>query len=170
MDNYQPNTDTSHDHTYPEQPEGLRRFEALISNDVDLTPWPARAERRMAALEANAAEQARLIEELRRYCTDLVIRVAVLEQGKAQRENQSGARSVAAEVTADAAASAILAYMDRQGSAVAALDTLRCATPNAVFVTLSQADGGIKFSAEEIFAGYYRLLRRLEAEVISNDK
>lgn len=80
MDNYQPNTDTSHDHTYPEQPEGLRRFEALISNDVDVTPWPARAERRMAALEANAAEQARLIEELRRFCTDLVIRVAVLEQ------------------------------------------------------------------------------------------
>ena len=170
MDNYQPNTDTSHDHTYPEQPEGLRRFEAIIGDDIDVTPWPSRAERRMAALEANTAEQARLIEELRRFCTDLVIRVAVLEQGKAQRENQSGARSVAAEVTADAAASAILAYMDSKGSDVAALDTLRLATPNAVFVTLSQADGGIKFSAEEIAAGYYLLVRRLEAAIISNDK
>ena len=83
MDNYQPNTDNAHDHTYPQQAEELRRFEALIDRqDIDVTPWPVRAERRMAALEANAAEQARLIEELRRYCTDLVIRVAVLEQAR----------------------------------------------------------------------------------------
>lgn len=80
MDDYQPNADNAHDHTYPEQAEGLRRFKAIIGDDIDVTPWPSRTERRMAALEANTAEQARLIEELRRYCTDLVIRVAVLEQ------------------------------------------------------------------------------------------
>ena len=68
---HQPNSDDAHDYTYPQQAEGLRQF--------DPTPWPARAERRMAALEANAAEQARLIEELRRLCTDLAGRVAVLE-------------------------------------------------------------------------------------------
>mgnify|MGYP000918940964 CR=1 FL=1 len=78
MDDYQPNSDNAHNHTYPQQTEGLRRFD-IHTGPERMHTWCTALERRIEALEANAAEQARLIEELRRACSNLAIRVAVLE-------------------------------------------------------------------------------------------
>lgn len=68
MDGYQPNSDNAHDHTYPQQTEGLRRFD-IHTGPERMHTWCTALERRIEALEANAAEQARLIEELRRACS-----------------------------------------------------------------------------------------------------
>ena len=75
-------------------------------------------------------------------------------------------KSLAAEVIAGGAASAILAYINRDEphSAAQALDMLQYATENAVYITMNE-DGGTPYSAQEIASGYWLLRRQLEKEV-----
>ena len=113
---------------------------------LSIAPFPERATYRMDAMER---------------------RIAALEQLiVASAPTQPAKRSLAAETIADAAASAILAYINRDGShtAVQALDILTSATPTAVWVTLRD-DAGSTFTLDEIMSGLFLLRQRLNKRI-----
>lgn len=70
MDDYQPNTDNAHDHTYPVQAEGVRQFDLRTSAEI---------------LRDEARNTGNAIAELQRIVTSLVMRVSILE-----RQNEAG--------------------------------------------------------------------------------
>ena len=113
---------------------------------LSIAPFPERATYRMDAMERRIAALEKLII--------------------ASAPTQPAERSLAAETIADAAAAAILAYINRNEShtAVQALDVLRNATPTAVWVTLRD-DAGSMFTLDEIMSGLFLLRQRLNKRI-----